>query len=104
MPDFNAVLILGHFVVSVFQVPLGQPMYQFIPFPSMEICQQYAQYHQTPQTGHKMSIEYNMYKSANCITREVFEAEMAKRQAPTAPVAPTPEQNVPVVPKGWEIK
>lgn len=35
MPDFNAVMIIGHFVVSIFQIPLGQPLYQFMPFPSM---------------------------------------------------------------------
>lgn len=102
MPDFNAVMILGHFVVSIFQVPLGNPMYQFIPFPNMEICQQYTQYHAMPQ-GYQMSMEYKMYKSATCVTREEFEAEMAKRQAPQQPQPEQEDQHKPLTP-GWELK
>ena len=76
MPDFGAVLILGHFVVSIFNVPLGQPFYQFIPYPNMEVCQQYTQYHNTGPQGFQMSMEYKMLKSAQCMDRATFEAEM----------------------------
>ena len=94
MPDFNAVMIIGHFVVSVFNVPLGQPLYQFVPYPNMDVCQEHVQYQITPQTGHKMSLEYTMYKDAQCITREEFEAQMnAQRQVPP--------QNVP---DNWKVK
>ena len=105
MPDFNAVLILGHFVVSIFNVPLGQPLYQFIPFPNMEVCQQYTQYHAIPQ-GYQLSMEYKIYKNAECMTREDFEAAMAARQAQQAPAQPEAlaEESVPLVPKGWELQ
>lgn len=104
MPDFNAVMIIGHFVVSVFNVPLGQPLYQFVPFPNMEICQEHIQYQVTPQTGHQMSLEYKMYKNAQCVTREEFEAQMKLRQqAPVQPQDIIPD-TTPVVPKGWDTK
>ena len=102
MPDFNAVLILGHFIVSIFQVPLGNPLYQFIPFPNMELCQQYTQYHAIPQ-GYQVSMEYKLYKSAQCMTRAEFEAEMAKQQAQQQPQPQQEEQPAPITP-GWELK
>jgi hypothetical protein len=80
MPEFSAVMIIGHFVVSLFQVPLGQPLYQFVPYPSMERCQEYSQYLQTPSGGHTMSLEYKMYKTIECISKEEFEREMKKMQ------------------------
>jgi len=88
MPDFNAVMVIGHFVASIFQIPLGQPLYQFVPFPSMEKCEEYVEYMVTPQGGHTMSIEYKMYKTAQCVTREEFEYEMSRNRGPVQPVAP----------------
>jgi hypothetical protein len=90
MPDFNAVMIIGHFVMSIFNIPLGQPLYQFVPYPNMEVCQEHMQYQKTPVGGHTMSLEYKMSKNAQCVTREEFEAEMAKRN-PTPSVVPTPD-------------
>lgn len=104
MPDFNAVMIIGHFVVSIFNVPLGQPLYQFVPFPNMEVCQEHMQYQATPQGGHTMSIEYKMYKNAQCVTKEEFEAQMnAQRQQVPTPQDTLPD-TTPIIPKGWEKK
>lgn len=94
MPDFNAVMIIGHFVSSIFNVPLGQPLYQFVPYPSMEVCQEYVQYQQTTENGHIMSLEYKMYKNAQCITKEEFEAQMARRRG---------MQNTPS-PDNWDLQ
>lgn len=110
MPDFGAVLILGHFVISIFNVPLGQPFYQFIPYPNMEICQQYTQYHNTGPQGFQMSMEYKMLKSAQCMDRATFEAEMAKQQAlreqqQQEQIIPAPtEEDMNKTPQGWEVK
>ena len=100
--DFTAVMVVGHFVVSVFNVPLGNPMYQFVPFPNMELCQQYTQYNVTQPQGYQMSLEYKMYKTAQCVTREEFEAQMQRAQQGANP--PT-EENAPqpTVP-GWELQ
>lgn len=92
--EFNAVMIIGHFVVSIFNIPLGQPLYQFVPFPNMEICQEHVQYQKTQDSGHTMSLEYKMYKNAQCITKEQFEEQMAGRQQ----AAPTP------TPDNWTLK
>lgn len=102
MESFQAVLILGHFVVSVFNVPLGNPMYQFIPYPNMEICQQYVQYNVTPPNGYQLSIEHKMYKSATCVTREEFEKQMEKQRQLMEKENPTPptEEQGPVAPEG----
>jgi hypothetical protein len=98
MPDFNAVMIIGHFVVSIFQIPLGQPLYQFMPFPSMDRCQEYIQYVVTPPAGFTMDLEYKMYKTAECITKEEFQRQMElfnQQQSgnSSAPVAPKLPEN-----------
>lgn len=100
--DFTAVMVIGHFVVSVFNVPLGNPMYQFVPFPNMELCQQYTQYQVTQPQGYQLSIEYKMYKTAQCVTREEFEAQMQRaQQGANQPTEETvPQQTIP----GWEVK
>jgi len=96
MPDFNAVMIIGHFVVSIFNVPLGQPLYQFVPFPNMQICQEHVQYQMTPEQGHTMSLEYKMYKNAQCITKEEFEKQMqVQRQKAPEPMP---------VPENWDLQ
>jgi outer membrane lipoprotein-sorting protein len=61
----------------------------------MEVCQEHAQYQTTPQGGHTMSIEYKMYKNAQCITKEEFEAQMKAQQGVPSPI-PTPDN--------WDIK
>ena len=92
MPDFNAVMIVGHFVVSIFQIPLGQPLYQFMPFPSMDRCQEYVQYVVTPPAGFTMDLEYKMYKTAQCVTKEEFQRQMElynkRNAAPSTPELP----------------
>ena len=52
-----------------------------------------------------MSLEYKMYKNAQCVTREEFEAQMNAQRQQQQPEAPTlPEQNIPVIPKGWDLQ
>jgi hypothetical protein len=91
--EYGAVLIIGHFVISIFQVPLGQPFWQFVPYPNMEICQQQAQYQATPQQGFMMSTEHRFIKTTQCVTREEFEAEMQKQQ----------QQRQPQTQDGWSF-
>lgn len=102
--DFTAVMVVGHFVVSVFNVPLGNPMWQFVPFPNMELCQQYVQYQQTPPNGYQLSIEHKMYKTAQCVTREEFEAQMQMQQQQQGGAAPQQEDQPKPLAPGWEVK
>jgi len=100
MPDFNAVMIIGHFVVSIFQIPLGQPLYQFMPFPSMDRCQEYVQYAVTQPAGFTMDLEYKMYKTAQCVTKEEFQRQMElynkQNVAPSPPELPEENKD------GWK--
>lgn len=80
MLDYAAVMVVGHFVVSVFQVPLGQPVWQFIPHETMEECREEVQYNILPQEGYPLSLEYKMYKTAQCVTREEFLLQMQRQQ------------------------
>ena len=72
----NAVLIVGIWVVSVFQYPLGNPVYRFIPMEDMATCEANIQYYQ-PQV--QISSEFAVFTQTQCMTMEEFEA--ATRQA-----------------------
>ena len=75
-PTFGAILIIGHFVVSVFQFSLGNPVYQFVGYPSMEICQQYAA---QLQGQFPINTEYSLVKRTQCMTKEDYDAAIAER-------------------------
>ena len=44
METVGAVLMIGHFVISIFNVQLGNPVIYSLPFTTMEQCQQYQGY------------------------------------------------------------
>lgn len=69
----NAVLIIGHFVVSIFGFQIGQPAIQYIPYPTMELCQQYAEYNIAQL---QLDSEYVLIKQAQCVTMEEFQQYM----------------------------
>ena len=73
----GAMLIIGHFVVSVFQFQLGQPVYQFVPYPNMEVCQQYAQ---ATQGTFQISTEYSLIKRTQCVTQQDYDRAVAERK------------------------
>ena len=51
----GAVLMIGHFVVSIFQVQLGNPIIYSLPFVTMEQCEKYKSY--MPSEPIKMDLE-----------------------------------------------
>lgn len=76
MIEYKAVLIVGHFIVSIFNIQLGQPIFQFFPMDDMAACEEQIQYHQIID-GVAIDGEWKMYKEAQCMTREEFEAALA---------------------------
>lgn len=80
----TAILVLGHFVVSIFGFQLGPPVIQYIPYPSMEVCQQYAE----RQAGiFKISGEYSMVMRTQCVTEAEYlmwlqQQQMQQNQQP----------------------
>ena len=57
MEGIGAVLVIGHFVISIFNVPLGNPVIYSLPFSDMKTCEHYAEY--LPKDPIKLDIEWN---------------------------------------------
>lgn len=75
----NAVLITAHFVVSIFGFQVGTPAVQFIPYPTMEVCQQYAKYN---KGVFQLDSEYRLVKQTQCVTMEEYERIINQNQSP----------------------
>lgn len=75
----NAVLITVSFVVSIFGFQIGTPAVQFIPYPTMEVCQQYAKYN---EGIFKLDSEYSLVKQTQCVTMEEYNNIANKNQSP----------------------
>jgi len=75
----GAVLMIGHFVVSIFGVPLGNPVIYTLPFADMEQCQFYAQ--QMPTQPVKIDLEWQHMTRTQCYTGAEFQKLMDERNA-----------------------
>lgn len=71
----TTILVTAIHIISVFQVPLGNPIYQKAIYPNPEVCQQYkAQFDAGFATGpQKISLEHNAYGQSKCFSPEEFE-------------------------------
>ena len=66
----GAVLMVGHFVVSIFNVQLGNPVIYSLPFTTMEQCAKYQSY--MPQEPVKIDLEWNHHtKNTMFYTRRI---------------------------------
>ena len=79
----GAVLMIGHFVVSIFQVQLGNPIIYSLPFVTMEQCEKYKSY--MPSEPVKMDLEWNHITRTQCFTQDQFKAMMDKQRQQRAP-------------------
>lgn len=73
----QAVLLVAHFVMSIFNVQLGNPVMKPYPMPTMEVCQNYAGWMQAQD---KLDLEYVLVTRTECVTIEQFR-EMQAQQA-----------------------
>ena len=85
----GAVLMIGHFVISIFSVQLGNPVIYSLPFTTMEQCQQYQQY--MPQQPIKMDLEWSHTTKSQCFTADQFK-KMMQRQAGQQPGCKPPTE------------
>jgi len=85
----GAVLMVGHFVVSIFNVQLGNPVIYSLPFTTMAICQQYQSY--MPQEPIKIDLEWSHTTRSQCFTAEEFN-KMMQRQAGQQPGGKPPTE------------
>ena len=76
--EFNAVLIMVYFIVSVFNVQLGQPVVMTLPYQSLEDCKAHADMIEGGQM--QIDIEWMVYSRSQCMTRAEYEAMVAAQQ------------------------
>lgn len=74
----QAVLFVASIVMSIFNVQLGNPIVKPYPMPTMETCQEYAQY---MQADDKLDLEYMLLTRTQCVTMEEFQKMQAQQLA-----------------------
>lgn len=75
-PTTGAILIVGHFIVSVFQFSLGNPVFQFTGYPTMEVCKMYAE---QIKGEFPINEEYKMIKQTTCMTKADYDKAIEER-------------------------
>lgn len=76
--EYNAVLIIAYFIVSIFNVQLGSPMIMTLPYNSLEDCRAHADMIENGQM--QIDIEWMVYSRSQCMTRAEYEAMVAAQQ------------------------
>ena len=69
----NAVLVVAHFVISIFGTQIGDPAIQYIAYPTIDVCLQYAQF---TKAQIQLNSEYVLVKQTQCVTMEEFQQYM----------------------------
>ena len=80
MIEAQAVLLVAHFVVSLFGMQLGTPVMLSYPYPTMEVC---ALYESQMKGEYPLDLEYRLITRTECVTIERFKEMTAKRQETT---------------------
>ena len=73
----NAVLIVVIFVVSIFNVQLGIPIYNFIPMTTMAECERILPHFTSDKD---MDIEWKIHTRSQCLTIEEYNRKAATWQ------------------------
>ena len=81
----GAVLMIGHFIVSIFNVQLGAPVIYTMPFETMEQCQFYGE--QLP-TDMQIDIEWKHSTRFECFTIAQFQELQRQQMQPQQGTAP----------------
>ena len=76
--ESQAVLLVAHYIVSLFNVQLGNPVMKPYPYPTMAVCQEYAGYMQGQE---KLDLEWMLVTRTQCITMAEFNRMQAQRLA-----------------------
>jgi hypothetical protein len=87
-PTVGAVLMVGHFIISIFGVQLGQPVIYSMPFQTMEQCAVYKAYLPAEAV---LDLEWKHHTKTQCFTLVEFQAMMAKQTQRQAKPTGTPE-------------
>jgi hypothetical protein len=86
----GAVLMIGHFIVSIFNVQLGAPVIYTMPFETMEQCQFYGE--QLPKDM-QIDIEWKHSTRYQCYTLAQFQEMQRQQIAAQQGTAPEPQDS-----------
>ena len=86
----GAVLMIGHFIVSIFNVQLGVPVIYTMPFETMEQCQFYGE--QLPKDM-QIDIEWKHSTRYQCYTLAQFQEMQRQQIAAQQGTAPEPQDS-----------
>jgi len=81
----GAVLMIGHFIVSIFNVQLGAPVIYTMPFETMEQCKFYGE--QLPKDM-QIDIEWKHSTRFECFTIAQFQELQRQQLQPKQGTAP----------------
>jgi hypothetical protein len=75
--SIGAVLMIGHFIVSIFNVQLGAPVIYTMPFETMEQCEFYGK---LLPTDMQIDLEWKHSTRYQCYTIAQFQQMQQQRQ------------------------
>jgi len=78
----ESVLLVVQVVVSLFNIQLGNPVYQQYPMEKMEQCQFYAD---LMKGKDKLDIEYMLITQTKCVTTAEYKEMLAARASKEKP-------------------
>jgi hypothetical protein len=87
--SIGAVLMIGHFIVSIFNVQLGAPVIYTMPFETMEQCEFYSK---LLPTDVKIDLEWKHITRYQCFTIEEFQQMQQQQQQQQQGTAPGPQK------------
>jgi len=76
----QAVLLVAHYVVSLFGMQLGGPVMKSYPYPTMEICEIYKK---EMEGDFKLDMEYSLITRTDCVTIAKFKEITAPKKQET---------------------
>lgn len=84
--EYNAVLVVGMYIVSIFNVPLGSPAVLQLPYKSLEDCMFHAQMYKGAKA--QIDLEWTVVSKATCLTKEQhdqMQADLLKQKQNLVP-------------------
>ena len=73
----EAVLLVAHYIVSMFGMQIGSGVMQAYAYPTMEVCSIYKK----EMAGEfKLDLEYRMITRTDCVTIEKYKTMISKKK------------------------
>jgi hypothetical protein len=73
----QAVLLVAHYIVSMFGMQIGSGVMQAYPYSTMEVC---SIYKKEMEGEFKLDLEYRMITRTDCVTIKKYNEIVAKQK------------------------